>query len=119
MPAADDNQKTLAAVAYILTWLTGLIIFFVAKKEQKYARWNAVQAIGLGVVAVVLAIVLNILGTMAAFGGAGMAGFGLVGLLSGLLWLGMIVLIIILAIKAYQATPVRLPVLADLADKYA
>lgn len=117
-PAADESQKGLAAVAYILTWLTGLIIFLVAKKEQKYVRWNAVQAIGLGIVAVIIGILLNILGAAAAFGG-GLGTFGALGLLSLVIWLAVIALIIILAVKAYQGTPIRLPFIADMADKYA
>ncbi len=104
----QDKERTLAAVAYILTWITGLIIFLVADKDAKYARWHAIQAIGLGVAVFVLAIILNILGFV-----LGSIAF----LLSSLLWLATIVLIIILAIKAYQGNQLRLPVLADFADK--
>ncbi|HLE47075.1 MAG TPA: hypothetical protein VI818_02165, partial [Candidatus Thermoplasmatota archaeon] len=42
------DQKTMAAVAYILTWITGLIVLKTAKKEEKFKRWHAIQAIGLG-----------------------------------------------------------------------
>ncbi len=106
----QDKERTLAAVAYILTWITGLIIYLIADKDAKYARWHAIQAIGLGIAVFVLGILLNILGFL-----LGSVAF----LLSSLLWLGTIVLIIILAIKAYQGTQVRLPVLADFADKKA
>lgn len=118
-PTMTEDQKALAAVAYILTWITGLIIFFVAKKEQRYARWHAVQAIGLGIVAFAVGIVFNMLSTMLAFGSGGLAIAAFLGLLSFAFSIAVIVLIILCAVKAYQGTPMRLPVLADFADKYA
>ena len=108
-PVNESNSRTLAAVSYVLTWLTGLIIFFVAPKEDKYARWHAIQAIGLGVALVVVAIVVNILSFIVPF----------LGFLMMLVWLGVIVLVIIMAVKAYKGEKVRLPVIADMADKNA
>lgn len=115
--APNQDERTLAAVSYVLLWLTGLIIFIVAKPEQRYTRWHAVQSIALGIVAVVLSVVFNMLGAMLAFG-APLAAAPFV-LLGTLLWVGMVVLIVFGAIKAYQGQSFRLPVLADLADKYA
>lgn len=94
----------LAAVAYILTFITGIIIYLVAK-EDKYARWHAIQAIGFGIFALVVSIVLDFLPFM--------------GFLSMLWSLAVIVGIIFLAVKAYQGEKVRLPVIADFADKNA
>lgn len=107
-PSSPDvsvqNSRTLAAVAYVLTFITGIIIFLVAK-EDKYARWHAIQAIGLGVFALVVGIVLGFLPFL--------------GMLS-LLWnLAVLVAVIFLAVKAYQGEKVRLPVVADMADKNA
>lgn len=101
---SSDNERTLAAVAYILTWVTGLIIYFVAKKEDRYARWHAVQAIGFGIAATVVSIVLSILP------------IPFMGTIFGLL---VIVGIVILAVKAYQGEKVRLPIVAEIADKNA
>ena len=117
-PPATDDEKALAAVAYILTWVTGLIIFLVAKKDQHYVRWNALQAIGLGIVATLAGIVLGILGSILALGGGG-GGFLFTGILGQLLWLAVLVLVILLAVKAYQGSPVRLPAIAGFADKNA
>lgn len=103
--AAHPNSKTLAAVAYILTFVTGLIIYFVAPKDDRYARWHAIQAIGVGVAALVVSIVLNFLPFM--------------GMLSMLWSLAVLVAVIILAVKAYQGNSIRLPVVADMADKNA
>lgn len=106
---AESGDRTLAAVAYILTWVTGLIIFFIAKKEDKYARWHAIQAIGLGVALVAVYILVTVLAMFVPF----------LGLVMTLVWLGTIVVVIILAVKAYQGQKIRLPVIADLADKNA
>jgi len=55
----DDN--TLAFVAYILCWLTGLIVFLIAKdnaKDVKFVKFHAMQAILLGVATFVLSITI-------------------------------------------------------------
>lgn len=108
-PSTNDNSRVLAAVAYILTFVTGLIIYFVAPKEDKYARWHAIQAIGLGVAWIVLSIIVNILDAFLPF----------FGILSMLLGLAILIAIIVLAVKAYQGEKIRLPVIADMADKNA
>ncbi len=107
---AQDNERVLAAVAYILTWITGLIIFLVADKGAKDARWHAIQAIGLGIALVVLGAILQVLGLLLGLLASG---------LSALVWLAAIILIIILAVKAYKGERIRLPVIAGFADKYA
>lgn len=45
---AKDN-KTMMLVAYIFTWLTGLIVYFTAGKEDDEVRFHAMQAIFLGI----------------------------------------------------------------------
>lgn len=102
--ASAQNSRTLAAVAYVLTFITGIVILLVAK-DDKYARWHAIQAIGLGIFAVVVAILLEMLPFL--------------GMLS-LLWnLAVLVAVVLLAVKAYQGEKVRLPVVAEVADKNA
>lgn len=107
--SGEQNSRTLAAVAYILTFVTGLIIYFIAPKDDKYARWHAIQAIGLGVAWIVLSIIISILDAILPF----------FGLLSTLLWLAVVIVIVILAVKAYQGQKIRLPIIADMADKNA
>lgn len=55
-PAASGttNPKTMMLVAYIFHWLTGLIVYFVAGKENDEVRFHAVQAILLGIAMMVL-----------------------------------------------------------------
>lgn len=108
-PPNEQNSRVLAAVAYILTFVTGLIIYFVAPKEDKYARWHAIQAIGLGIAWIVLSILVNILDAI----------LPLFGILSMLLGLTVLIAIIVLAVKAYQGEKLRLPIIAEMADKNA
>lgn len=115
---ATEDQKARAAIAYILTWITGLIIFFTAKKEERYARWHAVQAIALGIALFVLSWIVNLALSLMAFTAGGFGFMPMFGL-GGIVWLLGIVLIIVLAVKAYQGETIRLPLLADFADKYA
>lgn len=102
-PPRDDSERTLAAVAYLLTWITGLVIFFVAKPEQRYAKWHAVQAIGYGVVTTLVAILLSVLR---------------VPFLGTIWWLLTLAGIVVLALRAYQGQTMRMPVLSTYADKH-
>lgn len=116
-PAAPpQSERTLAAVAYLLTWVTGLIILLLAKKEDRYTRWNAIQAIGLGIVATVVSIVLNLVGLGGGFGFGMMMGGGILGSIWGLL---ILIAVIVCAVKAYQGEPFRIPLVVDFADKNA
>lgn len=117
-PEPDGGDTVLAAVAYIIHLLTGLIVYLVADEDDTYARWHALQAMGLGVVIIVLGFILDAIG-----GSFGLRGpvpdlflFGLVGSVWSLL---AFILLLVLAIKAYQGESIRLPVIADIADDHA
>ena len=104
-------------MAYLFLWLTGLIILLTAKKEEKYKRWHAIQAIALGIVVVVVYVVLNILVNMAfaTSTSAFAAGFGIMSIVNLL----VLVLIIIMMVQTYKGKTIRLPGLAGFADKSA
>jgi len=109
----------MAMVAYILTWITGLIVLLTAPKTAKYQRWHAIQAIGLGVVVTAFYVVWNVLFMGMMLSGGGFAGAAALGMLSTLVWLATVVLIVVLAVKAYQGHKLRLPIIAGFADKNA
>lgn len=117
-PTVVEDEKAVAAVAYILTWLTGLIILLIAKQDQQYARWNAIQAIGLGIAAFVFALAGAVVASAFAFT-AGAAAMAMVSVINLIVWLTIVAVAIVLAVMAYQGKPVRLPVIAGFADKYA
>ncbi len=101
---ATDREPMLAAVAYILTWITGIIIFLVADKKEKYARAHALQAIGVGAAIWIVSIIIGLLK---------------ISILSSLVWIASILAIIFLAYKAFKVESVEIPVISDFAEKNA
>ena len=62
MPASDinDNDKLMAALAYLLTPLVPIIILIVeSMKARPYQRYHAVQSLGVGVVLYIVIIILS------------------------------------------------------------
>ncbi len=100
----SDRSKVLAAVAYILTWLTGLIIYLVADKNDKYARYHAVQAIVFGVAVMVIGFVIGFIPIIGW-------------ILSPIYWLLVLIAIIVFAVKAYKGEKFKLPIAGDIAEK--
>lgn len=115
-------NNTMAAVAYILTWITGLIVFFTAKKEDKFTRFHALQAIGLGVVVTVVQILWSfvieaLLFSSTTTGAA--SGFAAASLIGYAIWILTIVAVILCAVKAYKGSKFMLPLLGGIAEKNA
>lgn len=129
-PAAKpgrDRERSLAALAYIMTWLTGLIVFLVSDEEDRFARWHAIQAIGLGLAAALASTLVGLLGATIAFAilllGSGHAPFA-----AGVAWAGVFGFLVPLALflvalwfayKAYKGEQPRLPLIAGFADDLA
>ncbi len=95
-------EKNIAcALTYVFGWVSGLV-FFLAEKQDKDVRFNAAQSI-------VVFGALTVLGMVPAIGVV----------LSPIIFLGGLVLWIVLVVKAYQGTALKLPVVGDLANKFA
>lgn len=93
------------------------IIVLVTEKENRLMRFHAFQSllilgamivlsIGVTIISIILAMASNTLGM-------------LFGLLFWVVLLGIIAVMIFLCIKAYQGEKVKLPVIGDMADKWA
>lgn len=108
------EPNTAALLAYLLTWVTGLI-FFLIEKENKYVRFHALQAILLGVAIIVIWIIIFIvdiiLGYIPILGGI------IALLLSLVFWFGSLVVWILMMVKAYQGQMYKLPVIGDIAER--
>ena len=93
--AEEKKDTTMALVAYVLSWLTGIIVFVIAK--DKLSKFHGMQSIILGLVGLVL----------------GMVTFGLGGLLVWLygLYVGFV--------YAYKGQMYKIPYIGDFAEKYA
>ena len=99
------EENVAALLAYVLTWVTGLI-FFLIEKDSTYVKFHAMQSI---ITFAGLMIVSWILGVIPFIGWV----------LSLLLGILMFVLWIILMIKAYKGEKYKLPFIGDLAEKWS
>jgi uncharacterized membrane protein len=108
------EQNTAALLAYLFTWVTGLI-FYLIEKDNKYVRFHAMQSILFGfamiIAGVLLVILTTILGYIPFIGG--MASM----LLSFVYWIGTVIIWILLMVKAFQGERYKLPFIGDIAER--
>lgn len=109
-----------AALSYVLGLVTGLI-FVLIERENRYVRFHAFQSILYSVAWLILVIAWNILAVIIGMASPALGLiFGLIGILVWLvLGLGAFVLWIVLIVKAYQGQTFKLPVIGDMAERYA
>lgn len=114
--AAGDglDPKVGGLVAY-LTWVGGLIMLLTQKHRE--VRFHAAQSILLSIALVAVYIVLGIVQLIAGLilwwlGALFSIVYGIVGLASLALW-------IFLIIKGYNLVHVKLPLIGDMAEKWA
>ena len=119
-------------VAAALGYPIGIIaiISLIMEKENRFVKFHAIQSICFHVGMAVLMIALWILSAIMMVGGAAAsvaaetgAVSGLAGMLIGLLWLVFIVAyflgLILAAVKAYQGAMFKLPIIGNMAAKWA
>jgi uncharacterized membrane protein len=112
----DDNL--LAALAYLLTVLTGLVIFLMYReKKNRFVTFHAIQAIMFGAIMICWMVVGFVLGIV--IGLIPVAGI-LLNLLGFLLWLGVLFFgTIFLMFQAYSGKIFKIPLIGNLAEKHA
>lgn len=110
MSETDTNRNIVAALAYFLGFITGIIILLV-EKDDKYVRFHAMQSTvifgGLFVVNFILSLV---------FGGLSFFGFLATAVNSVVTVLAIIVWIVSM-IKAYQGQVFKWPIAGNFAEK--
>lgn len=98
VPHPEKDERILYVFNYLLTWLSGLILFLTEGQSNKRMKFHALQAIFLGIVTFIVAWI-PIIGWLTAF----------------LLWLyGMYV-----GVAAYGGRDISMPVIGDYAEKYS
>jgi uncharacterized membrane protein len=118
-PAASStglDPRVAAALAYLVGWLSGLILFLL-ERDSEYVRFHAMQSIvALGVLWA-LGVSLWILGFLAVFVSA--TGFQVLIWLAQAVWaVGLIVWIVCL-FKASAGERWKLPVAGEVAERLA
>lgn len=108
----DANVAGL--LAYVAGWVTGLI-FFLIEKGSTFVRFHAVQSLIFNIAFVLAHIVVFVLTLILSKMHMAFVG----SLLSGGLSLGGLAVWIICMIKAYQNEKFKLPIIGDMAEKYA
>ena len=98
------KPNVAGCLSYLAGVLTG-IVFFLLEKENKYVRFHAMQSILVFGCFIILNVALGVIVV-------GWSLMPLLGLVQLALW-------IILMIKAYQGEKFKLPVVGDMADKWA
>ncbi len=97
-------QENIAGLlCYLFSWVSGLVFFLIDKRPS--VRFNAMQSIILGVIYFIIVIVLG----MTVIGWA----------ITWIFWLAFIILSILLMVRAYQGNSWKLPLIGNLAEKWA
>ncbi|HEV2911926.1 MAG TPA: DUF4870 domain-containing protein [Pyrinomonadaceae bacterium] len=121
-PGGGPNDKTAlgmdANLASAIGYPIGIIalIMVIIEKQNRFARFHALQSLLLSVASVILLIVLSI---FVAILSAVSSYLGLLGLFIPLLWLVYFAALIFCAYKAYQGEMFKLPVIGDMAANFA
>jgi len=95
--ATAQGDTTLALVAYILSWLTGIIVFLIAK--DRLAKFHGMQALILGLIGLVCSFI-PFVGWIA----------------SVLIWIYGIYVAVVYANKGVMY---KIPYIGEYADKYS
>ena len=111
---AKKQETVLAAVSYVLGILTGIIVFLVSEKNDRYTKFHAVQSIFFHVSIIIIFWVLGIL--LLPFGMSPLMMPMAYVIVLPMLGLAAFVIWIVLIIKAYNGVKFKLPVIGELAE---
>ncbi len=107
------NENVASALCYVLTWLTGIIFYFLEKKN-KTIRFHTLQSILAFLPLTILG--WRFTGPLGISYPTGLSIFYYIGIL---IYVVTFVLWLILIIKAYQGEKLKLPVIGDIAEKHS
>ena len=115
------GNNGLAALSYILGIITGIVVLFVADRNDRFARFHAVQSILFFIAILVVSAIISALMFPFALNMGMMTLFiSPFAALMGIVWLiytiGVIILWLVLIVKAYSGEMYKLPLLGDMAE---
>lgn len=97
-----EEQNSTYILTYLFSWLSGLVVYFTAAKKNTRMKKHAIQAMLLGLIAIIVSIVLGIIPILSSF-------------IILIIWIYGIYV----GIKAYSGTDVSIPGLTQYAEKHA
>ena len=103
------EQKIAVMLAYMFGWVSGLVFFFVEKRNRT-VRFAAMQSIFVSGVWFALAVVFAILSLIPYVG-------WLFVILNTLLWITMIIVVVFLIVFNFQNKRVVLPVVGEIVER--
>jgi len=106
------EPKIACLLAYLFSWLGGLIILLI-EKENKFVKFHALQALILGIVEVICFIVISVILGMIPY-----VGWFLFSWLGWVLGAVCYVFAIIAIIKSFQGEKYYIPFLRGLVNKF-
>ena len=105
----DTNRNLVAAVSYVLLFVTGIVILFV-EEDDKFIRFHAMQSTiltgGLFILNILVGILLRPLGFFAVISD----------FLGILIWIVILVVAAVSFVKAYQGKVYKWPIVGDFAE---
>ena len=108
-PSAGLPENVATLIAYLFSWLGGLIMLLAVAGDNKNLKFHSIQSIILGIVIVVVAIALNIIIAIIPF----------LWFLSPIFSLAILVACVGMAVLGYQGKAPELPVIGPMARTYA
>ena len=97
-----SDKDIIYFLTYLLTWITGLIVYFTKAKTDKKAKFHSIQAMLLGLLSAIISIFI-------------LPFLPIVWILSLLIWIyGLYI-----GYRAYSGMPANIPYLSDYAQKHS
>jgi uncharacterized membrane protein len=109
MAKADTNRNLVAALSYLLGFITGIVILLV-EKEDKYVRFHAMQStVVFGGLFIINFLIGMIFGSITVIGVLASMVNTLISLLAIVIW-------IVSIIKAFQGQVFKWPIAGEIAE---
>lgn len=105
------DARVASLLAYLLGWLSGLVLYLV-ETQNREVRFHAAQSVLLSLALLAIYVALFVLGFVPVIGFIAFLASLAVGLGALGLWVYMLV-------QAWNLTHVRLPVIGDMAERWA
>jgi len=106
------DPKVANLIAYLFSWLGGLIVWLI-EKENRFVKWNALQALILGAIGFLSMIVFSVILIWIPIIGPFLFSW-----LGWLIWGVAWIMAIICIVMGFQGKTFRIPGVSKLADKW-